>query len=259
MLKLQDIHYKVGEKQILSNMNIQFAPGELHMIMGPNGSGKTSLIKIASGQIENYSGQVLLDNQFIHEIPAPTLATYRSYLSQQNNIPFPLKVTELIQMGRYPHYEYQASKKDMEIVKEVIDKLEITHLQNRDFNTLSGGEQQRVQFARVLAQVWEKVANNNRYLFLDEPLNNLDIQYQKYLLQTIRKFINADIVVIMIVHDMNWALAYADKVYFLNEGALVAGGKPAEIITSQLIAEVFKIDAQIIKVPGQEHPVVTYR
>jgi iron complex transport system ATP-binding protein len=147
----------------------------------------------------------------------------------------------------------------MEIVKEVIYKLEITHLQNRDFNTLSGGEQQRVQFARVLAQVWEKTGNNNRYLFLDEPLNNLDIQYQKYLLQTIRKFINTDIVVIMIVHDMNWALAYADKVYFLNEGALVAGGKPAEIITSQLIAEVFKIDAQIIKVPGQEHPVVTYR
>jgi len=249
MLKLQDIHYKVGEKQILSNMNVQFAPGELHMIMGPNGSGKTSLIKIASGQIEKFSGQVLYDNQHLNEIPAATLATYRSYLSQQNNIPFPLKVSELIQMGRYPHYEYQASKKDMEIVKEVIDKLEITHLQNRDYNTLSGGEQQRVQFARVLAQVWEKVANNNRYLFLDEPLNNLDIQYQKYLLQTIRKFINADIVVIMIVHDMNWALAYADKVYFLNEGALVAGGKPAEIITSQLIAEVFKIDAQIIKVP----------
>jgi len=258
MLNLQDIHYKVGEKQILSNMNVQFAPGELHMIMGPNGSGKTSLIKIASGQIEKFSGQVLYDNQHLNEIPAATLATYRSYLSQQNNIPFPLKVSELIQMGRYPHYEYQASKKDMEIVKEVIDKLEITHLQNRDFNTLSGGEQQRVQFARVLAQVWEKVAHNNRYLFLDEPLNNLDIQYQKYLLQTIRKFINADIVVIMIVHDMNWALAYADKVYFLNEGVLVAGGKPAEIITSQLIAEVFKIDSQIIKVPGQEHPVVTY-
>jgi iron complex transport system ATP-binding protein len=258
MLNLQNINFTIGDKMILSNVNASFTAGQLHMIMGPNGSGKTSLMKIASGQIENFQGHVTYDNLSIKEITTASLATYRSYLSQQNHIPFPLKVIELIQMGRYPHYEYQASKKDFDIIHEVIDQLSIKHLQNRDFNTLSGGEQQRVQFARVLAQVWEKVANNNRYLFLDEPLNNLDIQYQKYLLQTIRKFINADIVVIMIVHDINWAQAYADKVYFLKEGSLVASGKPAEIITSQLIAEVFKIDAQIIKIPGQEHPVVTY-
>jgi iron complex transport system ATP-binding protein len=258
MLKLQDIQYNISGKQILSNVNIDFTAGQLHMILGPNGSGKTSLMKIASGQIENFKGLVSYDNASIKEITTASLATYRSYLSQQNHIPFPLKVIELIQMGRYPHYEYQASKKDFDIIHEVIDQLSIKHLQSRDFNTLSGGEQQRVQFARVLAQVWEKINGKNRYLFLDEPLNNLDIQYQKYLLQTIQKFIGEDMVVIMVVHDINWALAYADKVYFLKEGNLVAQGNPTDIITTQLIADVFKIDAQLINVPGQKQKVVVY-
>ncbi len=258
MLKLQDIHYNIGGKQILSNVNVQFTPGHLHMILGPNGSGKTSLMKIASGQIEKFQGLVSYDNLSIKEITTAALATYRSYLSQQNNIPFPIKVIELIQMGRYPHYEYQATTKDYEIIHEIIDQLEINHLQNRDFNTLSGGEQQRVQFARVLAQVWDKTLGKNRFLFLDEPLNNLDIQFQKYLLQTIQKFISDDMVVIMVVHDINWALAYADKVYLLKEGNLVAQGKPTEVITSSLIANVFNVNVQIINIPGQKHPIVAF-
>jgi iron complex transport system ATP-binding protein len=258
MLKLQDIDYNIGGKQILSRVNVHFIPGQLHMILGPNGSGKTSLMKIASGQIENFDGHVTYDELSIKEIAKASLATYRSYLSQQNNIPFPIKVNELIQMGRYPHYAYQATKKDNEIIHEIINQLEIKHLQNRDFNSLSGGEQQRVQFARVLAQVWEKTPGNNRYLFLDEPLNNLDIQYQKYLLQTIQKFICNDLVVIMVVHDINWALAFADKVYLLKEGNLVAQGNPIDIITPTIISEVFNIDAQLINVPGQKHPIIFY-
>jgi iron complex transport system ATP-binding protein len=106
--------------------------------------------------------------------------------------------------------------------------------------------------------VWEKGTNNNRYLFLDEPLNNLDIQYQKYLLQTIREFIKEDLVVIMIVHDINWALAYADKVYFLNKGILVAQGNPTEIINEKLIMEVFNITSKIISIPGQTYPLVCF-
>lgn len=258
MLKLQEIQYNISGKQILSNVNIDFAPGQLHMILGPNGSGKTSLMKIASGQIENFQGHVSYDNLSIKEITTATLATYRSYLSQQNNIPFPIKVNELIQMGRYPHYEYQATKKDYEIIHAIIEKLEIKHLQNRDFNTLSGGEQQRVQFARVLAQVWEQTPGKNRYLFLDEPLNNLDIQYQKYLLQTIQQFISDDMVLIMVVHDINWAVAYADKVYLIKEGNLIAQGNPIEIITPSLISEVFNINAQLINVPGENKMVVVY-
>lgn len=258
MLKLEEIYYNIRGKKILQNIHLQFEPGKIHMILGPNGSGKTSLLKIASGQIDNYQGKVLYDQKSIREIDLSELAKYRGYLSQQNNIPFPLKVSELVSMGRYPHFEFQPSKKDNEIVQEVSEKLAIQHLSQRDYTTLSGGEQQRVQFARVLAQIWESKENQNRYLFLDEPLNNLDIQFQKYLLETIRSLITSNLVVIMIVHDINWALAYANEVYFMKEGHLVANGNPLHIINEELMQKVFDIQCKIIQIPGQSNPVVVY-
>jgi iron complex transport system ATP-binding protein len=258
MLKLEEIYYNIRGKKILQNIHLQFEPGKIHMILGPNGSGKTSLLKIASGQIDTYQGRVLYEQKSIREIDLSELAKYRGYLSQQNNIPFPLKVSELVSMGRYPHFEFQPSKKDNEIVQEVSEKLAIQHLSQRDYTTLSGGEQQRVQFARVLAQIWESNAATNRYLFLDEPLNNLDIQFQKYLLETIRSLITSNLVVIMIVHDINWALAYANEVYFMKEGHLVANGNPLHIINEELMQRVFDIQCKIVQVPGQSNPVVVY-
>jgi iron complex transport system ATP-binding protein len=258
MLKLEEIYYTIRGKKILQNIQLQFEPSKIHMILGPNGSGKTSLLKIASGQIDSYQGKVLYNQNSVREIDLSELAKYRGYLSQQNNIPFPLKVSELVSMGRYPHFEFQPSKKDNEIVQEVSEKLAIQHLSQRDYTTLSGGEQQRVQFARVLAQIWESKENQNRYLFLDEPLNNLDIQFQKYLLETIKSLITPNLVVIMIVHDINWALAYANEVYFMKDGTLIANGGPLRIINEDLIQKVFDIQCKIVQVPGQSNPVVVY-
>lgn len=258
MLKLEEIYYNIRGKKILQDIHLQFEPGKIHMILGPNGSGKTSLLKIASGQIDIYQGKVLYNQNSVREIDLSELAKYRGYLSQQNNIPFPLKVSELVSMGRYPHFEFQPSKKDNEIVQEVSEKLAIQHLSQRDYTTLSGGEQQRVQFARVLAQIWESKENQNKYLFLDEPLNNLDIQFQKYLLETIKSLIVPNLVVIMIVHDINWALAYANEVYFMKEGHLVANGNPLHIINEELMQKVFDIQCKIIQIPGQSNPVVVY-
>lgn len=258
MLELESIYYTIRGKKVLQNIQVHFEPGKIHMILGPNGSGKTSLLKIASGQFEATQGSVFYDQKAIHEIDLSELAKYRGYLSQQNNIPFPLKVSELVNMGRYPHFEFQPSKKDNEIVQVVSEKLAIQHLSQRDYTTLSGGEQQRVQFARVLAQIWESKENKIRYLFLDEPLNNLDIQYQKYLLETLKSIVASNLVVIMIVHDINWALAYADEVYFLKEGRLVANGDPIRIINETLIEEVFHVKSKIIQVPNQSYSVVVY-
>lgn len=258
MLDLQNIQYKVGQKQILTNVNIAFEPGQIHMVLGPNGSGKTSLLKIASGQNHKFQGKVIYGAQSLDTISPSYLAKYRSYLSQQSTIAFPLTVKEVVNMGRYPHFEYQLSKHDHDITAQVIEKLEIQQLQNRDFNTLSGGEQQRVQFARVLSQVWEPVEGENRYLFLDEPLNNLDIQYQKAFLELIQGFLQKDIVIIMIVHDINWAFSYADKVYFLKEGQLIAHGSPIEIINTNLIKNVFSVSSRIVNLPDHKFPQVVF-
>jgi iron complex transport system ATP-binding protein len=258
MLKLENIYYNIREKSILDNINLTFEPGKIHMILGPNGSGKTSLLKIASGQVDAHQGKVWYAQGLLSQIDLKQIATYRGYLSQQNNIPFPLKVEALVSMGRYPHFDFQPSKKDVEIVQEVIEKLDIKHLTKRDYTTLSGGEQQRVQFARVLAQIWETKEGTIRYLFLDEPLNNLDMQYQKYLLETIKSLITSNLVIIMIIHDLNWAFAYADEVYFMKEGQLFANGHPLKIVDELLISNVFNIASKIIQVPNQPHPVVVY-
>jgi iron complex transport system ATP-binding protein len=258
MLKLEEIYYTIGEKKILQNIHLQFESGKIHMILGPNGSGKTSLIKIASGQLIDYKGAIYYDQRDIKEIELNQLAKYRAYLSQQTNIPFPLKVSEVVEMGRYPHFDFQPSKYDMEIVEKVSNNLSIQHLSNRDFTSLSGGEQQRVQFARVLAQIWESKEERNRYLFLDEPLNNLDIQYQKYLLETIKSLITPNLTVIIVIHDINWALAYADIVYFMKEGELIDSGNPIQVINEQLIEKVFNINCKIVEVPHQANPLVVF-
>jgi iron complex transport system ATP-binding protein len=258
MLKLENIYYNIREKNILDNINLTFEPGKIHMILGPNGSGKTSLLKIASGQVDAHQGKVWYEQGLLSQIDLKQIATYRGYLSQQNNIPFPLKVEALVSMGRYPHFDFQPSKKDVEIVQEVLEKLDIKHLTQRDYTTLSGGEQQRVQFARVLAQIWETKEGTIRYLFLDEPLNNLDMQYQKYLLETIKSLITTNLVIIMIIHDLNWAFAYADEVYFMKDGSIYANGHPLKIVDEPLISNVFNIASKIIQVPNQPHPVVVY-
>lgn len=258
MLSLENISYSIRRKKILQNINVSFEPGKIHMILGPNGSGKTSLLKIASGQMASYQGEIKYDQNELRQISFQDLAKYRAYLSQQNNIPFPIKVAELIAMGRYPHFEFQPSAKDFEIVDEVCTLVGINHLLERDYNTLSGGEQQRVQFARVLSQIWKPKEQKQQYLFLDEPLNNLDIQYQKYLLDTLQSIISPQLTVIMVVHDLNWAFEYAKEVYFMKEGELMTHGAPEKIINETLIQQVFNINCRILKTPELDYPVLIF-
>jgi iron complex transport system ATP-binding protein len=179
MLKLDNISFQIGKKCILNDINLSFEPGRISMILGPNGSGKSSLLKIFSGAESNFNGKVYYDGIDLTTISNESLAKKRAVLSQQSHLQFPLQVKEVVMMGRYPHFSFQPTKQDEEIYVEVISKLKLNHLQNRNYLTLSGGEKQRVHFARVLAQLWSIPENENRYLFLDEPLNSLDINFQQ--------------------------------------------------------------------------------
>src|SRR5262249_3474338 len=147
-------------------------------------------------------------------------ATYRAVLSQQIEISFPLSVDEVVLMGRYPHFTIQPSKKDLSICDEVIEMLNVAALRNRNFLTLSGGEKQRVQFARVLAQIWERPASGCRILLLDEPISSLDLKYQFDFLHRVRQILDEHTIVIAILHDLNLALNYADEVLLLSKGKL---------------------------------------
>jgi len=258
MLSTSSISYKIGHKQILNNISADFSAGEFNMILGPNGSGKSSFLKIFSGETHGFQGNVQYEQQPISAIKKEQLAKRRAVMSQQPELSFPLAVEEVVMMGRYPHFNFNPTKKDEIICNEVIRRMDLDNFKERNYLTLSGGEKQRVHFARVLTQIWEKPEAGARYLILDEPLTSLDINYQHEFLQIAREFLGPDTVLIAIMHDLNLAIQYADRLFFLKEGELVAHGKPSAVLSEALIEKVFGVRTTIIKNPVTGAPLVIY-
>jgi len=258
MLKTEGISYTIGRKQILKNVSAAFHAGGFNMILGPNGSGKSSFLKIFSGEINKYQGNVFYNEKTLLSLDKQELARKRAVLSQQPDLSFPLLVEEVVMMGRYPHFTFSPNKKDITICNDVIERMNLSSFKERNYLTLSGGEKQRVQFARVLSQIWEQPETGYRYLFLDEPLNSLDISYQHEFLQQALQLAKHNTVLIAVMHDINLAAQYADKLFFLKEGELVSHGSPEDILTAGLIKQVFNVDATIIKNPVSGKPLVVY-
>jgi iron complex transport system ATP-binding protein len=258
MLKAEKIKFSIGGKQIVNGISAAFLPGEFSMILGPNGSGKSTFFKIFSGEISGYSGTVMYNDKMLKKQKIEGLAKFRAVMSQQPELSFPLTVDEVVMMGRYPHFNFNPAKKDEGICNEVMERMNLLSFRERNYLTLSGGEKQRVQFARVLAQIWEKPETGNRYLFLDEPLNNLDINYQQEFLQIARAFTKNDTVLVAVMHDINLAIQYADKLFFLKDGELVANGNVKDILNEALIQKVFNVSTTIINNPVTNNPLVIY-
>jgi len=258
MLRTEGIYYSIEKKLILSDINAEFHPGEFNMILGPNGSGKSTFLKIFSGEIHTNDGNVFYGDKKIRAIKTGELAKFRAVMSQQPELSFPLTVDEVVMMGRYPHFNFSPNKKDETICDQVIERMDLHAFRDRNYLTLSGGEKQRVQYARVLAQIWEQPRNGCRYLFLDEPLASLDIKYQQEFLQIAKEFASTGTVLIAVLHDINLAIQFADRLFMLKQGALIAQGKPKEILSSELIKKVFDVDATIVENPVSKEPMVVY-
>jgi iron complex transport system ATP-binding protein len=180
-------------------------------------------------------------------------------LSQAIEIAFPLTVREVVMMGRYPHFGGRPGSVDESIVDELMEFFEVTEFSDRNYQTLSGGERQRVNFARVLAQLWRASPGTSqehnippppcRYLFLDEPLTFLDIRHQIEFMKKVREFARAlDIVTVGVVHDLNLAARFSDRIVLLNQGRIVANGTPADVLTTDRIFEVFGINPTFVPV-----------
>lgn len=255
MLKLEHISYSIGKKRILQDVSLTFQTNEINMILGPNGSGKSTLLKIFAGETTGYEGNVVYNNTPIQNISALELAKQRAVMSQQTSLDFPLSVYEVIMMGRYPHFKIKPSKRDEEIVNEVVELLQLQTFEQRNYHTLSGGEKQRVQFARALTQIWQ-TETKIKYIFLDEPLNNLDINFQQQLLSSLQYLRNENIVIVAIVHDINLALQYATQLFFLKDGALVQSGLVSDIDIAATVSHVFDVNANIIHLPKSNLPIV---
>jgi iron complex transport system ATP-binding protein len=251
MVEARNVGFRVGRRDLIADISATFEPGKLHLIIGANGAGKSTLVKVLSRLLRPAAGQVLYDGQEVAGATERDLARRRAVLSQAIEVAFPLTVGEVVMMGRYPHFATRPSAHDAAIVSEVMDFFEVTGMAGRSYPTLSGGEKQRVNFARVLAQVWQPLAGRHRVLFLDEPLTFLDIRHQIDFMKKVRSTVGAgDMVVIGVVHDLNLAARFADRLLLLNQGRMLAQGTSAEVLTPENIRTAFGIEPIVTTSPA---------
>lgn len=253
MINVTNVSYKVGKKTLLDNINLDVKQGEMLAIIGANGAGKSTLMKLLSGDQKVYGGEIVFDGININNMSSGRLALKRAVLSQHNTVSVSFTTEEIIMMGRYPHFEVRPSSADIEIVKAVMADTGVHHLAGRNYSTLSGGEQQRVQLARVIAQIYDVPG---AYLFLDEPNNGLDLLYQQQILTTARKLADKGYGVVAILHDINFASRYADRVLILKEGKILALGTPNEVINTKNVQDAFQVQMILFNANGCKYPFV---
>ena len=252
-LQIQGISCSYGAEPILNDLQFSVQKGELLGIIGPNGSGKTTLLKAMGRTLKPHLGRVFLADQDIYRLKAPEVARQMAVVPQENHFDFPFTVGEIVMMGRTPHLGrfQRESQYDRRVVEEALTVTNSFHLVNRRITELSGGEKQRIAIARALAQEPDVI-------LLDEPTAFLDINHQTEILDIIRR-LNSDcgLTVIMVLHDLNLASEYCDKLILLNKGRIYALGSPTEIITSENIKTVYGSRGLIRPHPIHGRPQVT--
>ncbi len=250
MAELERVSYRVGDTVILDEVTVSFAPNRFNVILGPNGAGKSSLLKIATGLLEPTSGSVRYGEREVSGYAAPALARKRAVLSQRVELAFPLDVEDVVLMGRYPHYGRTPARRDREIVSRALEIVGMSARRRQRYTTLSGGEQQKVQLARVLAQIWNyDEPREPRYLFLDEPTTSLDVHYQLHLLDVARGLLDYECTVIAILHDITIALQYGDVFFLMENGRVAHEAHDAAGIPVELVERVFRVRASRVVDP----------
>lgn len=242
MLSARDLTYRIGGRRLLDRVSVDFAPGAVSMIVGANGAGKSTLIKALCRSVHPDAGEVRYGNRSLAQWRDEDLARVRGVLSQNLELPFPLRVKDVVMMGRNPHFIGAPTAHDVQVCAESMHHFDVLAWADRDYLSLSGGERQRVHFARVMAQIWESRAGESRYLLLDEPLTYLDIRHQFEFLRHVRHFAShGDLVVVAVVHDLNLAARHADHVVLMADARVLAAGAPREVLTPDHIAAGFGV------------------
>ena len=247
MLQVSDLAFGYGAQRIFSGISLELPKGQMVCIAGPNGTGKTTLVKCIAGIFRPQTGCVTIDGVDTRQIERKRLAGLLGYVPQNVSSRFPATVFEMVLAGRRPHMGWRPSKKDLEITAAKIQQLQLEHLAMRDMTSLSGGQAQKVMLARALAQ-------ETPYLLLDEPTSNLDVRHQLDILETISQLVrNKGLGVLVIIHDLNLAARYCDSIVMLHQGGVFCAGKPETVITAQTMADVYGVEAEVRVQAGQLH------
>lgn len=245
MIELKNANLSYGRKHVLKDINLMLPETGLSSIIGPNGSGKSSCLSLMSRLQKASSGEVLLNNKPIQQIPANELAKKLSILRQDNHTNARIQVKDLITFGRYPYHQGRASKHDLQVVEQCIEYVDLGDVQNRFIDQLSGGQRQRVFIAMVLAQ-------DTQTILLDEPLNNLDIKHSVSIMQQLRSACDKlQKQVVVVLHDINFAAHYSDTIIALKNGEVVAKGSPSEIMQDAILSNIYDMPMKVTYIEGK--------
>ena len=242
-LQARGVGVTLGGARILDEVDLAVGAGEMVALVGPNGAGKSTLLAVLSGDIAPARGTVTLDDVPLAKHSARALARRRAVLLQHQGLAFGFRVEEVVRMGRSPWHRTDREDDDDRVVAESLARADVADLSHRHFPTLSGGEQGRTSFARVLAQ-------ETPILLLDEPTAALDIRHQEALLTVGREAARGGASVVVVLHDLSLAAAYADRVCVLSHGRVRADGPPAGVLTSELLSEVYDYPIDVIEHAG---------
>ena len=242
---------RVGAKTLLDQLTLAIAPGETVALVGPNGAGKSTLLRALAGEIVPQAGTVALRGRPLKSYSARTLALHRAMLSQHTTVAFPFTVADVVRMGAGDRGGADA------LVASALAEVDLTAFGERIITTLSGGEQQRAHFARVLVQLaCGEAIHGPGLLMLDEPTASLDLRHQLDLLEATRRRRARGVTIVAVLHDLNLAALFADRIVVLDHGRIVADGTPADIITDTMLEQVFGVTGAIGRVPSPGLPFV---
>lgn len=250
-IQIKDLEFCYGDKMILTGTNLEIAGGELVSIVGPNGTGKSTLVKCMNGLLKAQRGEIKIDNADVKKITRKQIAKKVSYVPQASTSLFNLNVFDMVLFGRRPHTTWRSSREDRVKALKALKILNIEDLALNNFNELSGGQQQKVIIARALAQETE-------IIILDEPISNLDIRHQMEVMDTIRELVDkAGISAVMVAHDLNIATRYSDRIVIMNKGEIIAVGKPEKVLTKESIADVYGVEADLFRIDNKPYIIPT--
>lgn len=240
-IRAEDVSVVLGGTRIVEHANLSVEPGEFVALLGPNGAGKSTLLRALGGELKVAAGKVFLDEVELDQLSVARQAERRAVLSQAHSVVFDFSVDEILRMGWTLGERFSIDDRESAL-NDVAMECDLEAMRSRRFNSLSGGEQRRVQFARALLQIWRPDDRETRYLLLDEPTASLDLSHELLVLRRARLRAGANVGVLAVLHDLNLAARFADRIALMQTGEIVATGTPREVLQEDLLSRVYQTD-----------------
>ncbi|GGB11767.1 ATP-binding cassette domain-containing protein [Macrococcus hajekii] len=246
MIKINQLSIDIGKKHIINNVSTEIKKGAITAIIGPNGAGKSTLLNAATRLIDVTKGTVELNGTEITKLKSDQVARQLAVLKQSNHTNLKLSVRDLVNFGRFPYSKGRLTQEDIGIIDESLDYMGLTSLQDTYLDELSGGQRQRAFIAMTLAQ-------DTDYIFLDEPLNNLDMKHSVQMMQLLRRLVREkQKTIVIVIHDINFASCYADYIVAMKDGEILLDGPKDSVITPEALKKVYDMDINIECIFGQQ-------